>query len=1359
MNGPSKTPTGLGGLQLAKRRSPNQEGIAGRKRSGPRPLSFAQERLWFLDQYEPDSPLYNVALALRMRGSLDVEALQLALNAIVARHEVLRTTYTAVQGEPVQVIRDQVTVELPLIDLSGLRPGEREAEVERLNEEEGLRPFDLTRDLMIRAKLVRIRAEEHALLLNFHHIAFDGWSKGILFRELGDFYRAYLNGHSPSLPDLPIQYTDYACWQRERLQGEALDEQLSYWRQQLEGIGSLQPFPTDHPRPERQTYRRGRAVELFPEGLPAALEQLSKSGGASLFMTLLAGIQALVHRYTRSEDAVVGTPIANRNRLETENLIGFFVNTLVLRTNLRGEPSFRELLRRVRDVALEAYDHQDLPFEKLVQALQPERSLNHTPLFQIMFTLENAPMETLELPGLTVTEFDSPEMPKFDLFFRIRRGRTLQAECIYNRDLFEPGTVKRALGHYFTLLESATREPDKCFTLLPMLTRSEQTQLLVEWNDTRKEYPQRCVEELFEAQAKRAPDAVAIVYKDRRVSYDELNRRANRLAALLREAGVGPEEKVGLYVERSPEMVVGLLGILKAGAAYVPLDPAYPAERLGFMLRDAGVRVVVMEARRLEALPQNDAKTVCLDRLPDPGAEEEAQNPPTNGNPDRLAYVMYTSGSTGEPKGVEITHRGIVRLLFGVDYVRLDENEVLLQAAPISFDASTFEIWGALLHGGCLVIFPGSVPTAPELGELIRQERISTLWLTASLFTAILDEDPEALRPVRQLITGGEAVPVASVRTALGALPDTELIDGYGPTEGTTFTCCYRLPRDFQDAASVPIGRPIGNTQVYILDPRLQPVPIGVPGELYIGGDGLGRGYLNQPTLTQEKFIPDPFNQRAGARLYRTGDLARYRADGNIEFLGRLDDQVKIRGFRVELGEVEEVLARHPLVKSAAASIREDAPGGRALVAYLVAGPKENPAAGELRAFLKQRLPDYMIPQRFVFLERLPLLASGKVDRLSLPAPEASSAPEGRELVKPRDAREARLLKIWQGVLGTRSIGVGDNFFELGGHSLLAAKLLARIEQEFGRRLSMITLFAAPTIEQLAAALRDSSCRAGLRGVAAIQPLGSKPPFFCVGAGPLFLTLARHLDSDQPLLGLGLEPGEAKRLPRPYRVEDIAGVLVKKLRAAQPKGPYLLGGWCLSGVLAYEMARQLGERGEAVRVLALFDPPNPMELHSLENPMRPAILLERLRVHLADLRHLKTRELAGYLLGLSNGLWLRIERVILVALSKPHRAGSARLQSAENIIYVAASTYRPRPYAGRATLFRSTTSLKQGLNDDALTWGTLVAGGLEVHHIPGDHRSILKDPAAATVARSLTDSMARMEKDGEQVAQATSGRQ
>jgi len=1036
------------------------------------PLSFAQQRLWFLDQLQPDSPFYNLPTTWRLTGTLSLPAMAQCLNEIVRRHQVLRTTFATVKGRPFQSIAPTLSLSLPVVDLRELAKPECETHVRQLAMENARRLFDLARDPLLRATLLRLDEKTHVLLLNMHHIVSDGWSQGVFVRELMALYRAFVDDQPSPLPELPIQYADFAAWQREWLQGEVLDRQLSYWKQQLGGPLPTLELPTDHPRPPIRTPWGAQQSLAFSPSLTEALQALSRQEGCTLFMTLLAAFNTLLYRYTAQADILVGSPIANRNRVEVEPLIGFFVNTLTLRTDLSGNPTFRQLLARVRETTLDAYTHQDLPFEKLVEALQPERDLSRPPLFQVMFILQNAPLPSLELPGLTLRSMQVDNgTAKFDLTLSmVETEEGLAGSWEYNTDLFDDSTVNRMAGHFQTLLESIVADPERRIGDLPILTKAERHQLLVEWNDTATQFPQHnCLHELFEAQAERTPDAVAVVFEGQHLTYGELNRRANQLAHFLRALGVQPETRAGICAERSLAMVIGLYGILKAGGAYVPLDPAYPQERLAFMLHDTQVLVILTQERLLERLPEHGTQIICLDTAWETIARKSDENMIHEVKPDHLAYIIYTSGSTGKPKGAMNTHRGICnRLLWMQDTYQLGHADRVMQKTPFSFDVSVWEFFWPLLAGACLVVAqPEGHKNSAYLVKTIVEQYITTMHFVPSMLQVFVEErQVEACQSLKRVICSGEALPF-DLQERFFARLGAELHNLYGPTEAAvdvTSWACQRASR----RQTVPIGHPIANLQIYLLDRALNPSPAGVPGELYIGGVGLARGYFDRPALTAEKFIPCPFSQEPGARLYRTGDLAHYLPDGAIEFLGRVDHQVKIRGFRIELGEIEAALTQYPAVRETVVLAREDTPGRKQLVAYVVASQEQGPTVSKMHRFLRQKLPDYMVPSAFVTLEALPLTPNGKVDRKALPATEGIRPELAEAFVVPRTPTEKVLAGIWADILGLERIGIHDNFFELGGDSILSIQIVARANQA-GLRFTPRQIFEHQTIAEMAA--------------------------------------------------------------------------------------------------------------------------------------------------------------------------------------------------------------------------------------------------------------------------------------------------
>ncbi|GAX39730.1 amino acid adenylation domain-containing protein [Tolypothrix sp. NIES-4075] len=1045
---------------LSQKQSRQAPPIVRVPRQSSMPLSFAQQRLWFLQQLEVESGFYNTAVAMRFQGQINVAALSFSLNHIVNRHEVLRTNFVTVNGQPIQVFASSLTLTLQVLDLQQLNQTKRETTCQQLAIEEAARPFNLALDPLVRASLLKLGEKEHVLLLVMHHIVSDGWSIGVLVRELAAVYQAECNSTPIALPELPIQYADFAHWQQQWLQGEVLESQLTYWKEQLAGAAALLELPTDRPRPAIQTYRGATLEFAISVEHSEALFALSQRLGVTLFMTLLAAFQTLLYRYSGQTDICVGTPIANRNRSEIEGLIGLFVNTLVLRSNLSNNPSFADLVSQVREVALGAYAHQDLPFEQLVEQLQPERSLSHTPLFQVMFVLQNAPMPELELPDLTLVPLPlQSSTAKFDLTLSLENTeRGFNGSIEYNTDLFDAATIERMVGHYQTLLEAIVVNPQQKLSDLPLLTATEQHQILREWNNTQADYPKYlCLHSLFEQQVEKTPDAVAVVFDSEQLTYRELNAKANQLAHHLVSLGVGPEILVAICAERSTDMLVGLLAILKAGGAYVPLDPIYPPERLAYILEDSCASVLLTQQAVADKLPDVHGRVVYLDS--DWPISQSSSNPNSNVCAENLAYAIYTSGSTGRPKGVQIRHSAVVNFLSSMSHKPgLVSEDVLVAVTTITFDIAVLELFLPLSRGARLVLTPDLIADGGQSTAALATSSATVMQGTPATWRTLLQVGFLG-NPQLKMLCGGEAL---DRELAAQLLERTHTLwNMYGPTETTIWSAVSQVQ---PSSGSVSIGGAIANTQFYILDANLQPVPVGVPGELHIGGDGLARGYLNRPELTADKFIPNPFGN-AGQRLYKTGDLVRYLIDGNIEYLGRIDYQVKVRGFRIELGEIEALLSQHPTVQQAVVIAKEIA-GDKRLVAYLLPVSEAAPEISELRSFLKQQLPDYMVPTSFVLLDTLPLTPNGKVDRKALPDPSVQL--ESHNFVAPRTPIEEMLANIWASLLGVERVGVHDNFFTLGGHSLLATQLMSRLQSTFSVELPLRSLFELPTVAALA---------------------------------------------------------------------------------------------------------------------------------------------------------------------------------------------------------------------------------------------------------------------------------------------------
>jgi aspartate racemase len=1342
------------------------------------PTSFAQQRLWFLNRLNPKSVVYNIVKGLRLTGPLDSRALELSINEIVRRHETLRTTFAIQNGEPVQVIRPAATLELPLIDLSNLSADRYASEIKRLIAEHVNYVFDLVHGPLIRAILIKRSSEEHIFLLSMHHIISDGWSISIFYDELSKFYQYFAYGTRQPIADLPIQYADYAVWQREKLKDQ-LEDHIKYWKQQLGANLPMIDLPLDHPRPPFQTERGARIFFQLSPTLSASLDAMSRREGVTLFMTLLAAFQVLLARYTHQEDIVVGSPIANRNRVELEGLIGFFVNTLVLRTSLAGNPSFRELLHRVREVALGAYAHQEMPFDRLVAELNPVRDPSRSPLFQVMFVLQNAPGRALAVPGWQVESVPvETETAMFDLTLELTETEQgLRGVVEYNTDLFEGATIERLVGHYREVLAGVVADASPGVWAVPLLTAGERHQLLVEWNQTERAYPrERGVHQLFEDQVARTPDAIAVTgrslqsHREEVLTYRELNQRANQLAHYLRQMGVGPEVRVGVSLHRTIEMPVAVLGILKAGGTYVPLDPAFPTERLEYMIDDAGLALVITEESLAMLLPDHCTRIVWLGSDWVKIQEASAENLNSGVTSEKAAYILYTSGSTGKPKGVPVLHRGLTNFLTSMQQTPgLAQDDVLLAVTTLSFDIAGLELYLPLITGARVVIAEREVAAeGARLAQKISACGATVMQATPATWRMLLDAGWQG-NPRMKILCGGEVLP----RELADQLLDRcgSLWNLYGPTETTIWSTVQRVER----TKPITIGRPIANTTIYILDAHLQPVPIGVPGDLYIGGEGVARGYLNRPELTAARFIRDPFANDPNARMYMTGDVARYLPDGQIDYLGRSDDQVKVRGFRIELGEIESALCQHPGIHQAVVVAHEFQAGDKRLVAYVLPASAAMPSSGELRTFLRERLPDYMVPSLFMPVAQFPLTPNGKIDRRALPRPDQNPI-EPRARILPRNDLEKRLAAIWEQVLNVRPIGVQDDFFDLGGHSLLGVKLFAQIEKVFGKRLALGTLFQASTIEQLAQILPQPDNVLG-SSLVTIQPKGTHPPFYCVheydGNVLYYRDLAARMGEDYPFIGLQAQGLNGKQMPL-ESFEEIAAHYIKEIQAFQPNGPYFLGGSSLGGMVAFEMAQQLVAQGQRVALLALFDTWSPGYLKLLKLPL-PQVVSR----HTEALSRLTLGEQIAYVcerarsrLNLSDWLMKHYNRLrwqtkksvcrLYVALGRPLPTPLANFYTGEKMVQ-ALNKYVPKPYPGRVTFFLAQNRPRTyyhdpGLSKDSLIaagfcssknvdavwaqvyplgWGALAQGGLDVIQVPGTHAFIVREPYAKFLATEL----------------------
>ncbi|MEA5476035.1 amino acid adenylation domain-containing protein [Pseudanabaena galeata UHCC 0370] len=1351
------------------------------------PLLSSQQQLWFLTQLEGGNAAYNIPLAFKIFGELDILTLERSLNEILQRHDSLRSIFPVIDGLPVQQILPLQFLPLRTINLLTLTENEQTEKTYQLAREEAQRPFDLTKDLLIRSTLLQLGENSNVLLLTTHHIVSDDWSIRILQKEMSVIYTAFRQGRISPLKVLDIQYVDYVYWQQKRLNEKFLDQQLVYWEKQLAYAPPLLDFPTDHPRPVAQTYRGETEFFTLDLALTRQIKILSQRTGVTLFMSLLSAFAILLSRYSRQQDVVIGSPIANRNRKELESLIGCFINLLALRIDLTGDPTFTEFIQRVKDISLGAYAHQELPFEKLVEKLCPNRSFSYSPIFQVMFVLQNAPVEISEPVDLKLIPLNSETgTAQYDLTLMMEETEIgLSGHFEYNSGLFNRLTIKRLISHFQILLESIVKNPKQSISQLPILTEREKHQLLVEWNDTNTDYPQdKCIHQLFEEQVERTPDAIAVSFQDQNLTYRELNRRANQLAHYLQNLGVKPNILVGICIERSLEMMVGLMGILKAGGAYVPLDPNYPPERIEYMIADAQMPVLLTQSKW--KIQEHQAQVICLDSDWEKIASQNSDNPAPIHDNQHVAYVIYTSGSTGKPKGVMIGQKALVSFVqTAISEYGFSESDRVLQFASINFDAAVEEIFPSLCTGATLVLRTDKMLSdLRTFFQACEDLRLSVLdlptayWHQLAAELASTNESfPESLRLV---IIGGEKVLLEPVRdwqkyvTKSGKGDRLQLINTYGPTETTVVATLYRIPITFSNISEVPIGRPLAHLQTYILDSQLQPVPIGVTGELHIGGDSLAIGYLNRPELTDEKFIPNPFSSQSGSRLYKTGDLARYLSDGNIEYLGRIDNQVKIRGFRIELGEVETALSQHPLLRATIVTTREDTPGDKRLVAYVVTEDQTQDI--DLRAFLKDRLPSYMIPSAFVFLEEMPITPNGKIDYRRLPAPDASSMPLEKNFVPPRNSTEETLAKIWSQILGVERVGINDNFFELGGHSLLSVRLISEIEKTFNYQIPLSSFFEMGTIAEIAKwmcekpsetispedvplglSLEDyraflSLCggrigkHIGKRGLIVEVPpteMKSTQPFIWIG----YIDFSKNLGLPQPVYTIPGGSWTPLHSTENY-IEAIASVIVDEILSIPQDEPYLIGGNCYEGLVAMEVACQLQKKGKKVDFLAIIDKEGPSKIYDVLCQLDLKLCI--LKFHLMQFLPLSLTEKGKYILErlFSFNAMEEINKseneldfsqfMADQSPEKPHRQLSEHdliLPQAWDSIDQVSRNHSSKVFSGKVVLTAPTKSgLKSRTKDVLWTdlswlfpycgWGKLLTGKVSLHKLDCAHADV-----------------------------------
>jgi amino acid adenylation domain-containing protein len=1329
--------------------------ISRRAADAPVPLTYAQEQVWLHAQMAPEVPLYNEPVTIHYTGPLDVAALERSFNEILRRHEAWRSCFVTVDGRPMQQVEPSLTVSLPVIDLRHLAEDQREAEALRIATHDAAQPLDLACAPLFRARLIRLKDEEHRLYLTLSHIIFDGVAiYRVFLPELSTLYAAFSAGQPSPRPELPIQQGDFAIWQRQSVTAENTSEHLAYWRKQLGAGLPVLELPCDRSRPAVQTFRGSMYPFTLGPALTAALRKMCHEEGVTPFQLLLAGFAGLLHRYTGEEYIPIGSVTAGRDFPETQRLLGYFLNTVVLCADAGGNPTFRELARRMRTLTLETLQHDSVPFGQLIQEFSPARDLSRNPLFQVMFSLEPPMPEVDSAWRLTQMDVDTGAS-KYDLYLELdERREEVLARFHYSTDLFDLATMERMARHWITLLEAAVADPGRRISDLPILTESERHQLLA-WNDTDCEYPhEQSIHDLFDAQSRRTPDATAIQFEDQKVTYRQLRERSNQLAHYLKKLGVGPGFRVGLCLERSPEMVVALLAILKAGAAYVPLDPNYPSSRLAFMIEDSQAAFVLTDSKLIDRLQGTQARQICLDTDREKIGGEDSSQPEVRLLPDHSAYVMYTSGSTGKPKGVIGTHRATInRLCWMWREYPFQPGEVCCQKTTLSFVDSVWEIFGPLLAGVPSIILPNETVTQVDrLIDALASHHVTRIVLVPSLLRAILScpDLPEKLRALKIWISSGEALTKDLAQSFSERLPGHTLLNLYGSTEVAADATYYEV-RHPEKLSSIPIGRPIANTRAYILDAYRQPVPINVPGEICIGGDAVSLGYLQRPELTAERFIPDPFSKTQDARLYKTGDLGCYRVDGNIEYLGRRDHQVKIRGFRIELGEIESVLRDHPGVRQCVLIAREDESGERRLVAYFEPPSQQSLDVNDIRTYLKARLPEHMVPSVLVPMPKLPLNANGKIDRHTLPDAPHIRSESHTALVAPRDEFEQILARLWSKVLRVPDLSVHDNFFELGGHSLLAVRIMVEIEKVFQRRLPLATLVQAPTIAELAAILRKQNWSPTWASLVPIRPGGSRPPLFLMhahGGNVLeYHSLVNHLEPDQPVYALQAR-GLDGNLGEGRTIEVMAADYIEEIRSLQPEGPYFLGGFCFGGLLAWEAAQQLTAAGQQVALLVLIQSMNPAFAR-----FRPEVGLFRQwwyrSVKRLDLErdNLASRGMAYFgercrefgqvmraktAIAFDNAFGRK--RRAKTELSMGYVLESLRLEHAR-----AYARYALRPYGGDVLLLRAEKQLPGLMIDEASGWNQAVGGQLEVCHVPGHQQTILGEPNVSILAKSLSE--------------------
>ncbi len=1315
-------------------------------RSGSLPLSYSQERMWFLHQLQPAGTAYNMATALRWKGICRLDYLQEALDAIVSRHEVLRTSFPVENGVPSQKIHPAGSLTIKTIDLR-----DSPVDPQQLMQELTCEPFELTKLPLFRVTLIHIAEAEYILLSVMHHIITDAWSLTVNVKELAEIYSARMEGRTPLLPPVPIQAVDYAAWERQLSTSGSLHAVIDFWRQKLSGVPVLS-LNTDLPRPQIQTSRGAILSRDIPLALQNQLHEFTAKRNATPFMAALAAFYTLLYRYTAQEDLSVGVPVANRRHPATENLVASLVNTLVMRLNLNPEYSFEQLLEQVRTTTLEAFDHDEISFSSLVAELNPPRDASISPLFQVMFNMINVTMPSIHFSGLETTYLDVDRKgAQFDFSFTVIDLSDYHRLTVeYNTDLYHPETMLHMLDHYMVLLQAALDHPGANLNELPLISATEQTQILDIWNDTERDYaPEQSLAHRFEQQVSNTPTAEAIVCGDRRLTYAQLNAQANRYAHALRASGVQPESLIGICLPRSVEMAACVLGVLKAGCAYVPLDPAFPPERLEFMAADANL-AAVFTVSQFQGLFTARAETILFDEqhpLLTTAAFESDLPPTATGN--SLAYVIYTSGSTGKPKGVLIEQHAVANFINAMQTAPgFKPGGRLLSVTTLSFDIAGLELYLPLFYGGCVVLATDEeIVDGAALLTLLDREKIDLLQATPVTWRMLLDAGWAGKADLTALC-GGEALPADLARQILERC--AALWNMYGPTETTIWsTIC-----EVKHSQPITIGRPIANNRVYVLDPFGQLLPPGIAGELYIGGVGIARGYLNRPELTAERFLPDPFSPHPAARMYRTGDLVRWLPDGQLEYLGRMDFQVKLHGHRIELGEIESALSQHPDIAWAVAQVVEILPGDRRLAAYLVSANHRQVPTPELRSYLQQSLPLYMIPSHFIYLSEMPLTPNRKVNRKALPVP-VIDRDEAGEHIAPRTVTERWLVAVWEELLNTHPIGITENFFDLGGHSLLAIRMFAKIQTKFQKNLPLTILYESGTIQALAAQIEQYHAGSTWRIVVPLQPAGSKPPLFFIhpfdGDVVGFSIWARYLGNDQPLYGIRATGIDGVSQPLD-RIEDIASQYIREIRQIQPEGPYYLAGYCAGSVIAYEMAQQLYQQGQKTGAVIIVNYAHPDSgYYNFQlTPRSAAAFLHNLGPWLADLSKLPFPEIVGRIRNRTAGflVWLvspvrrtsdefegnGIADHLLRYPEERHEQLLAYFRSVNRAL----KSYKPQPYPGEITVIRTSRQPLVCSFEPTLGWQKYHPAKINACEVEGSTTTIIKDPYARSFASAVT---------------------